>query len=377
MNVKDKNVWFVSHTADLGGAERCMLEMMDVFIDLGARCNVIVPGEGKLIGELKRRDVNSRITHYRWWASPNRNTFRRYARRIINNKARKEIESLLFSSGADLVVTNTITISVGAEAASSLDIPHIWVIQEFGEEDHGLMFDLGLEKSAEIMDTCSNRIIINSRAVFDKYRKHITKEKLNLLYYYFEPPAIERAKAVAKDHEYVMVGAIQPGKGQKTAIDALKILHEKGIKGTLDFYGGGREDYENELRNQISTSGIEEYIKWHGWVPTAWEKMYDGGALLVCSRCEAFGRITVESMLMKTSVIGSASGGTKELIGENEERGYLFKPGNSENLAEAMIRMYSNKEMKAKKSEAAYKWALETFDRDKYRNNLIAILDGI
>lgn len=377
MNVKNKNVWFVSHTAEMGGAERCMLEMIDVFIDLGANCNVIVPEDGKLINELESRDINCKIIHYRWWVSPNRNSIRKFIRRVVNYKAIKEIQKLLLSSGAELIVTNTITIAVGATAAKNLDLPHIWVIQEFGEEDHGLRFDLGLKKSTELMEAFSNRLIVNSRAVLDKYSRYISSEKLSLLYYYFEPPVFDRAKKEAKDHQYVMVGAIQPGKGQRIAVDAIKILHEKGIKGTLDLYGGGRDEYENDLKNQISNSGLEEYVKWHGWVPTAWEKMYDGGALLVCSRSEAFGRITVESMLMKTSVIGTASGGTKELIGENEERGYLFNPGDAKSLADSMIHVYNDKELKARKSKLAYEWAIDTFGRDKYRNHLITILEKI
>ena len=44
---------------------------------------------------------------------------------------------------------------------------------------------------------------------------------------------------------------------------------------------------------------------------------------MMCSRCEGFGRVTIEAMLRAIPVLGYNSGGTSELV-KNGENGYLF-----------------------------------------------------
>lgn len=46
---------------------------------------------------------------------------------------------------------------------------------------------------------------------------------------------------------------------------------------------------------------------------------------LVCSRSEAFGRVTIESMMSSNPVIGANTGGTKELIIEGLTVIYMNK----------------------------------------------------
>lgn len=53
---------------------------------------------------------------------------------------------------------------------------------------------------------------------------------------------------------------------------------------------------------------------------------------IVSSKQEAFGKITVEAMMGQIPVIGSNSGGTKELIKHNQN-GLLFESGNADDLA--------------------------------------------
>ena len=56
---------------------------------------------------------------------------------------------------------------------------------------------------------------------------------------------------------------------------------------------------------------------------------------------EALGRVTLEAMLAVNMVIGTYTGGTLELIGENQERGYLYKQGNYRDLAKVMKELMS------------------------------------
>ena len=53
---------------------------------------------------------------------------------------------------------------------------------------------------------------------------------------------------------------------------------------------------------------------------------------LVCSRNEAFGRVTLEAMLHGIPVVGSNVGGTLELI-KNRETGMIYQYGDINDLA--------------------------------------------
>lgn len=62
---------------------------------------------------------------------------------------------------------------------------------------------------------------------------------------------------------------------------------------------------------------------------------------LVCSRAEAFGRVTAEAMLGGMSVIGSNTGGTVGLI-NHKKIGYLYSKSDINELAEYMKEFICN-----------------------------------
>lgn len=377
MNIHGKKIWFIAHKSEFGGAERCLLEMIEVMCDLGAACEVIVPGKGPFTDKLQNRQINYKEVHYRWWVSLNNSSLRRYARKVINYLASLRIMRILKDTSADLVITNTITTPVGAMAAERLDLPHLWVIQEFGEEDHGLIFDDGIYRASLKMEKWTDAFFVNSHAVMEKYREWLPEEKLNLLYYFFSAPKINVSKSNDIKGRFAIVGAIQPGKGQLLAVEAISRLNDCGIKATLDIYGDGRSEYEQMLQKKIELLNAQDFITWYGKVPSAWKNIYQADGLLVCSQKEAFGRITVEGMLMETPVIGAASGGTKELIGENEERGYLFRPNDLNDLVHVLRRVMTNEKERRKKVHEAKEWAEDTFTRERYKDTVETVLRKI
>jgi len=64
----------------------------------------------------------------------------------------------------------------------------------------------------------------------------------------------------------------------------------------------------------------------------------------VCSKAEAFGRVTIEGMLSGTLVIGAACGATEELI-QNNKTGLLYEYGNENDLTNKIKWAVTNKEI--------------------------------
>jgi glycosyltransferase involved in cell wall biosynthesis len=100
------------------------------------------------------------------------------------------------------------------------------------------------------------------------------------------------------------------------------------------------------------------------WVrdPTPYIRAAD--VLLMCSRMEAFGNVTVETMQLGRPVIGARSGGTKELIRDGET-GLLFEVANPNDLARKIRHLYENRELVDKLGAAARAWTEETFTEEE------------
>jgi glycosyltransferase involved in cell wall biosynthesis len=63
--------------------------------------------------------------------------------------------------------------------------------------------------------------------------------------------------------------------------------------------------------------------------------------IIVPSWEEPFGRVTIEAMAAGVPVIGTASGGTKEII-EDGKSGYLVPPRDPGSIAEKLLFLYKN-----------------------------------
>jgi len=115
---------------------------------------------------------------------------------------------------------------------------------------------------------------------------------------------------------------------------------------------------------------LEKYVELAGYrydVEMLLRKMDVG---VMSSYKEAFGRVTIEYMSNYMPVIGTATGGTKELI-ENGGNGFLYDLGNSIDLLEKMERFinepYLIKDMGLRAREFSEKFSAETNADNIYR----------
>ena len=162
------NVCFFSHSAELAGAERTLLELVTELIkDYGVVCTVVLPKDGPLKERLEQIGAATRLIDYSWW----------YDQAILTDEKVKELclnsaKNLLYNLkqvlrriNPDIVFTNTMSIPWGAMAASFLQKPHVWFVHEFGEADHGLKTFLPLNDTLKVIKNFSSAILTNSEAV--------------------------------------------------------------------------------------------------------------------------------------------------------------------------------------------------------------------
>jgi glycosyltransferase involved in cell wall biosynthesis len=357
-----------------------MLELIDGLREQGVVCSVLLREKGWLTGELGRRNLPFAIIPYRWWCS----TRPYWKHRLPNLVALVMVLPVLGQLKrwkADVVLTNSSVVAVGALAAWLLGKPHIWYIHEFGKEDHDLSFDLGIRLSSKLMAGLSASIIVNSRAVEAFYARHIPRLKLRMIYQavnVFDRPASDRALETASAsaptrHKLVLVGGIEEGKGQTDAVQALGQLKTQGIEAELTLVGTGEPAGLERVKRTVSDCGLEGLVNFTGQVADPGLIVKNSDIALICSRSEAFGRSTVEVMKLGRPVIGARGGATPELIREGFN-GLLYEPGDYLELAEKIKLLIDNPGLAKQMGENGCRWAQEEFTMASYVGKVLQVL---
>jgi len=368
---------FVSHESAAGGAERALLELIDGLRERGATCMVLLRKRGWLDSELNRRGVSWAVIPYRGCNSA------RLRSRLLNLLAIVMVLPVLIQLRrwkADVVLTNTSVIPVGALAALVLRRPHIWHIHEFCTKEYGSTFDLGDHLSIKVIGWLSEFVIANSKAIEAHYARFIPRQRIRMTYQGVNvqlpggTDEVSRPVGGVEPVKLVLVGAIQEGKGQTDAVQAVARLKTQGVQLELTLVGTGEPADLEKVKRTVSSCGLEGLVKFTGQVLEPGPIVKNSDIALICSRSEAFGRTTVEAMKLGKPVIGARGGATPELIRENFN-GLLYIPGDYLDLAQKIKYLIDNPELARQMGENGRRWAEEEFTVAKYTGNVLRVLE--
>jgi glycosyltransferase involved in cell wall biosynthesis len=372
-------VCFVSHSAGQGGAEKALLELIVGLKERGVECRCVLPWEGPMVHELRDRGTEPVIVPYKWWVASNRSSRKRGRRTLRTIRALPALAGLIRSWNCELVYTNTITICAGALAARRAGRKHIWHIHEFGYEDHALRFDWGRTLSLRMVGPLSEACVVNSHALAGLYGRYVDRSKIHVVDYAVDVPPV---RSRSDDREQLggsrvircaIVGALTSGKRQEDAIEALHLVTRAGIPAELLVIGEGEADYTAYLHELVRRRGLFECVRFTGQVDNPQDWVARADVILMCSLNEAFGRVTVEAMKAGKPVIGSRSGGTREIIQEGET-GLLYSPGNPAELAERILYLQANPAAARAMGERGRRVAGARFTRARYADAILDIL---
>jgi glycosyltransferase involved in cell wall biosynthesis len=384
-------VAYVSHLAALDGAERCLIESIDSIRRDDVEGVLILPNRGPL-GKYSECAIEvcphplwiyTRVTTGSWLKRVLRQMKVLIQKAILLCRiivATLRLCVLFRRIKPDVVLSNTVSAPAGAIAAYILSIPHVWYIHEFVEEDHGMSFSFGKKFSLRIINRFSKRILFNSKKVSENFSKYFDSEKASILYYVVEVPQESIIKEQNSDLDPTalklgLFGRKVPSKGQELAIRAQTILKKKGLNTQLWLVGSGPAYFEEELKGLSLSLGLADSVKFVSFLESPLKLMSQMDVLLMCSRFEAFGRVTIEAMKLGVPVIGSDSGATSELV-EDNFNGFLFKPNNAQDLAEKIERLVEAESRKTLGINAK-KWATETFNKQKHGRELLKVFEEI
>ncbi|MBI2448540.1 glycoside hydrolase family 99-like domain-containing protein [Candidatus Microgenomates bacterium] len=363
----------------MAGAERSLLELLDGLKSRGIVCYVVLPAEGILEDELKKRLIPYSISPYRFWVM-DENEKKEEVEDEISSQA-IELARLLDSVKPDIIYTNTSVINVGALVARMLGKPHIWHIREFGEPSYKLI--LPIKERSKFVHENSECVIYNSKAVKEYYDGD--KDKGIVIYNnisvdsFSSDDDIKKMGRVFKNKEsykLATIGSVSVGKNQEDIIFAVRDLVREGIDIELVIAGDEESVYAEKLRKIVSDNKLENNIRFLGYIHKPYRILSETDVLVVCSKNEAFGRTVVEGMLVGKPVIATRVGGIPEIITDGIN-GLLYVAGDHGELSEKLKFLFNNISKADLYAINGYEFAIKNFNDDKYSGKVIEVLSDL
>jgi glycosyltransferase involved in cell wall biosynthesis len=164
-------------------------------------------------------------------------------------------------------------------------------------------------------------------------------------------PFLERPPATLPQRPVALfIGVLEAYKNIDGLADAWRIAAPELPDARLVLVGSGsRTDVVEKLLEDLP-----EQTAWHPRLsaPEVARALDDATVLLLPSRSEGLGRVIIEALCRGRPVIGSRVGGIADLL-EDGVNGILVEPGNTRALADALVRVLSNRSLVERLAEAA------------------------
>jgi glycosyltransferase involved in cell wall biosynthesis len=157
---------------------------------------------------------------------------------------------------------------------------------------------------------------------------------------------------------------LSPEKGLAFAIEALRILRDKGYDLELRLAGDGPSRAHLEaLTRQL---GLVDRVHFLGFLTEdeVISELQSSDLFVLPSFVEGLPVSAMEAMAVGVPVIATNIAGTSELI-EDGKSGILIRPSDSQALADAVIRMVEDYGFRLRAAELARKKVVDEFDIDK------------
>ena len=165
----------------------------------------------------------------------------------------------------------------------------------------------------------------------------------------------------ADDFVIALPGRLTRWKGQTVFLRALAQIKDRSWRALLIGGAGKKLAYENELKDLSKTLGLDDKVLFLG-SQSHIAKFYAISDVIVSTSLEpeAFGRVAVEAQAMAKPVIASAHGGSLETV-QNGLTGFLYKPGDSEELGRLIERVMNGDVDLRSVGDAGRSWVQENF----------------
>jgi glycosyltransferase involved in cell wall biosynthesis len=120
------------------------------------------------------------------------------------------------------------------------------------------------------------------------------------------------------------------------------------------FYIAGDGDLRSQVEALAGELGISDRLVMLGWIDDVPAFLHDLDIFVLTSRFEGLPRALLQAAAARVPIVATAVDGTPEVISDGDT-GLLVAPGNSDQVAAAIIRLARSEELRQRLSGAAYR----------------------
>lgn len=373
------NIMYIANESSFTGASQSLIDMLKSISD-NVKPVVIIPWTGIIENWFRACDIRYYVIPFtlsygeigKYDKNDEESNF------VDNYNAALQLLPIIKQENIQLIHSNSSVINVGAIAALMAHIPHVWHVRELVKEQFGCeLFDWELK--SKLMKQ-ANAIITISEFVRTRFYEKYGIQSVKIYDGMDHSRFISTIdKTNADNSSFLLPGVISEGKGQWEAVRAVEFLVQNRIKNVqLYIVGDGVFKYVWEMKVYIKKNGLEDNIHIYPFQKDLSLFRDKCSFAITSSKNEALGRVTLEAMLAANIVIGANTGGTLEIIGQDQERGYLYQQGNYVELANTMeSAMQASEDGRAELRRKAQEYVLNEFDIEKYGAKIINIYETV
>ena len=361
-----KNILHIIDTTGPGGAET-------VFIDLASKLPkdkynsiVLIRGKGWVYEELKRRNLEPILMDakgsFNW----------RYLNRLMG---------LIKNERVDLIQSHLLGSNVYASLAGLMTrrpvVSTFHGAVDIGENERlkGLKFSV-INLGSQAIVAVSNDLrknIINRTSLLKKKTmviyNGINTSEFNLPH---TNDLRERFSWSMDDKIIGCLGNIRPAKGYPVLLKSIVLLKKRNPHFRFVVAGQGKQGLYDELLEMRKKLGLEEHVKFLGFVDDPAWFLSNLDLFLLTSNSEGFSIATIQAMAANLPVLVTRSGGPEEIV-THGENGWMVEPGNPQAIAEAILKLMTDSELVERLARKGKESAISSFDI----NTMISAYDKI
>jgi glycosyltransferase involved in cell wall biosynthesis len=343
-------ILFVSHTAELNGAERMLLSILRELDRRTFTPFLAIPRPGPLALEAEEAGVPTAVVPMKWWLTDGRRAWKQPLAWLWNLPAVFKLKEIIREKGISLVCSNSAAAVGGALAARRARRPHVWIVHEILSGKRPLLrYFLGNKRLVRMIRRRSRAVVVNSSAsglAFGDAGKF--EVVLNGVAFpagaggRARDPRLGQKLGLKKGDRVVgVVGKIAPEKGQLELIRAFGLACQK-VKGLKLLVVGAAADsrYLAVLKREVERLGLEDRVVFAGFVSDAFEALRLMDVLTSASRIESFGRTIIEAMAAGVPVLAVRTGGISEIV-RHGKNGFLIESGEPQEMAAAIEKFFA------------------------------------
>ncbi|MFL6212864.1 MAG: glycosyltransferase family 4 protein [Blastocatellia bacterium] len=223
------------------------------------------------------------------------------------------------------------------------------------------------------------RFVPVSNAVAESLRRSgIPEDKIHVIYNGLPDPAIgvERISGSRDAVRLGIIGQVNPCKGHDDLLEAFGQLSAQWPNIEIHIFGHEADDYGQQLRSRSASLGLNERVKWHGYVSSRPAIFSNIDICVVPSRVEdSLPTVAIEAASFGLPAIATQRGGLPEIV-KDGVTGILVPSNNPTALATGIERLLADPDLRYQMGLKARQRMLEMFSHERFVNEFLLLLNA-